>query len=91
MKHIEEVLRTVERRVISMYLTAHRGGHTKEQNDMACAYARRAWSYAMDYARHNYSAIQAIQLAGSDRMFFLYKMMKRETWEDSNETAEHEA
>lgn len=91
MKHIEEVLRTAERRVISMYLTAQRGGHTKEQNDMACAYARRAWSYAMDYARHNYSAVQAIGLAGNDRMLFLYRMMKRETWEDRNETTEHEA
>lgn len=82
MKNIEEVLRTVEMRVISMYLTAQRGGHTKEQNDMACAYARRAWSYAMDYARHNYSAVQAIELVGNDRMLFLYKMMRREMWVD---------
>lgn len=82
MKNIEEVLRTVEMRVISMYLTAQRGGHTKEQNDVACAYARRAWSYAMDYARHNYSAAQAVELAGNDRMLFLYKMMKRELWVD---------
>ena len=82
MKNIEEVLRTAEMRVISMYLTAQRGGHTKEQNDVACAYARRAWSYAMDYARHNYSAIQVIELAGDGRMLFLYKMMNREMWVD---------
>lgn len=82
MKNIEEVLRTAEMRVISMYLTAQRGGHTKEQNDVACAYARRAWSYAIDYARHNYSAVQAIALAFNDRMLFLYKMMNREMWVD---------
>lgn len=82
MKNIEKVLRTVEMRVISMYLTAQRGGHTKEQNDVACAYARRAWSYAMDYTRHNYSAIQSIKLMGNDRMLFLYKMMNREMWVD---------
>lgn len=82
MKNIEEVLRTAELRVISMYLTACRGGHTKEQNDVACAYARRAWSYVMDYARHNYSAVQAIELAFNDRMLFLYKMMNREMWVD---------
>lgn len=82
MRNIEEVLRTVELRVISMYLTAYRGGHTKEQNDVACAYARRAWSYAMDYARHNYSPEKAIGFAGGERMLFLYKMMNREMWVD---------
>lgn len=82
MKNIEEVLRTAELRVISMYLTACHGGHTKEQNDMACSYTRRAWSYAMDYARHNYSAVQAIELAFNARMLFLYKMMNREMWVD---------
>ena len=82
MKNIEKVLRTAERRVISMYLTARHGGHTKEQNDMACAYARRAWSYAMDYARHNYSPEKAIGFAGGERMLFLYKMMNREMWVD---------
>ena len=82
MKNIEEVLRTAEMRVISMYLTARRGGHTKEQNDVACAYARKAWAYAMDYARYNYSPEKAIGFAGGERMLFLYKMMNREMWVD---------
>lgn len=82
MKDIEEVLRTVEMRVISMHLTAQRGGHTKEQNDMACAYARRAWYYAMHYARDNYSACDAVSMLNDDRIRYLYKMMNREMWVD---------
>lgn len=91
MKDINDIIRTVERRVISMRLTARHGGYSAEQKDMACAYVRQACTFIMRRANRAKGLTAMVSLLLDSRVRFLFQMSDRNQWEDSNETAEHEA
>ena len=81
MMDFDDIIRTAEKRVIAMRLASRYGRYTTEQNDMACAYARRAFEFAIRHLDLHCNMCTDIGHFNPS-IQFLFRMSNRRMWEE---------